>query len=404
MSCSTGNNEGIVNGNIRNDCDQGELLESPSKVMTESNSSLRLGSTQILQTSLTSFCNSKDLMEEQTIIPPEQNGLLAPIEFKNEIQNFQWLSLYQVPRDHFSVLPAVQSSTVVKSPQLLKSSPTYQSLPELASTPLLFTIDVTDTPKRENVCLKTAETYDLATDFKEFAPSGDENSRDSSMKSWMSRWISPLEPRNLQDDINEDICKTTTPRPKGGSLMSDNVIIDQDLLTSELGLLPSVGEKPSQRLIMESDIDSQCGTKTRLPLIPDDLTQRTRLFGCSNKNESCSLETVTGSASSSQLKAKIPSRSRKGCWTCRIRHKSCPEEHPICSQCNRLSLTCDYSTMRPLYMTDPYLNKMKLAQIKIVTRAFKRGILTKRRKAGKLKATVDNRGDGGNDINEQANW
>lgn len=73
-------------------------------------------------------------------------------------------------------------------------------------------------------------------------------------------------------------------------------------------------------------------------------------------------------------------RSKSGCWTCRIRHKACPEERPECSQCIRLNLLCDYSLMRPEYMTDPGLMTEKLKEIRMVTDATKRTLMCGRRK------------------------
>lgn len=77
---------------------------------------------------------------------------------------------------------------------------------------------------------------------------------------------------------------------------------------------------------------------------------------------------------------KPQKRSKHGCWTCRIRHKSCPENKPICSQCSRLNLQCDYSTTRPEYMRNPRLQKQKLQEIRIVTDALKRDLMKNCRK------------------------
>jgi C6 transcription factor Pro1 len=35
-----------------------------------------------------------------------------------------------------------------------------------------------------------------------------------------------------------------------------------------------------------------------------------------------------------------PLRSKKGCWTCRLRKKKCDEDRPYCSTCESLSITC----------------------------------------------------------------
>lgn len=71
-------------------------------------------------------------------------------------------------------------------------------------------------------------------------------------------------------------------------------------------------------------------------------------------------------------KKKIGPRSKSGCWTCRVRHKACPEERPTCSQCLRLNLNCDYSSLRPTYMVDPVLQANKLKEIRNITFKQKR--------------------------------
>jgi hypothetical protein len=42
-------------------------------------------------------------------------------------------------------------------------------------------------------------------------------------------------------------------------------------------------------------------------------------------------------------RARLPPRSRTGCWTCRTRKVKCDEGRPICGQCTRLGHHCDYS-------------------------------------------------------------
>lgn len=42
-------------------------------------------------------------------------------------------------------------------------------------------------------------------------------------------------------------------------------------------------------------------------------------------------------------RARLPPRSRTGCWTCRIRKVKCDEGRPVCGQCTRLGHVCDYS-------------------------------------------------------------
>ncbi|KAI1421287.1 fungal-specific transcription factor domain-containing protein [Xylaria sp. FL1777] len=49
---------------------------------------------------------------------------------------------------------------------------------------------------------------------------------------------------------------------------------------------------------------------------------------------------------------RVPStyRSTSGCWTCRIRRKKCDEQHPVCSGCGALNLTCHYGHEKPDWM------------------------------------------------------
>ncbi|KAI5949248.1 atg6 [Candida theae] len=65
-------------------------------------------------------------------------------------------------------------------------------------------------------------------------------------------------------------------------------------------------------------------------------------------------------------------RSKHGCWTCRIRHKGCDEEQPRCGNCKRLNLECDFSSMRPDYMSNDKLHAAKLIEIRSVTDKIKR--------------------------------
>ncbi|CCK68127.1 DNA-binding transcriptional regulator UME6 KNAG_0A04550 [Huiozyma naganishii CBS 8797] len=80
-----------------------------------------------------------------------------------------------------------------------------------------------------------------------------------------------------------------------------------------------------------------------------------------------------GSASSS-----TGTRSRTGCWICRLRKKKCTEEKPNCRNCVRLNLECFYDVMRPDFVADPAKKQMKLEEIKIHTREAKRAALKRR--------------------------
>lgn len=71
-------------------------------------------------------------------------------------------------------------------------------------------------------------------------------------------------------------------------------------------------------------------------------------------------------------------RSRSGCWICRLRKKKCTEEKPKCFNCDRLNLECCYSLLRPDFVTDETLRKAKLQEIKLNTREAKRLAMKKR--------------------------
>ncbi|PLN84601.1 sexual development transcription factor rosa [Aspergillus taichungensis] len=48
--------------------------------------------------------------------------------------------------------------------------------------------------------------------------------------------------------------------------------------------------------------------------------------------------------SSGNGKGRSITRSRSGCFTCRLRRKKCDEERPSCKACSKLGLKCDYRT------------------------------------------------------------
>lgn len=68
-----------------------------------------------------------------------------------------------------------------------------------------------------------------------------------------------------------------------------------------------------------------------------------------------------------------------GCWTCRIRHKSCPQDAERCSTCVRLGLFCDRSPTRPKYMVNKESCRKIKRDIKEITDSS-RGRLGKRKK------------------------
>ncbi|OBA19052.1 hypothetical protein METBIDRAFT_224779 [Metschnikowia bicuspidata var. bicuspidata NRRL YB-4993] len=66
-------------------------------------------------------------------------------------------------------------------------------------------------------------------------------------------------------------------------------------------------------------------------------------------------------------KEKRQRRSKQGCWTCRLRHKACPEDGDPCGACARLGLECDVSRQRPSYMVDAQNAMHRLKEIRAVT-------------------------------------
>lgn len=82
-----------------------------------------------------------------------------------------------------------------------------------------------------------------------------------------------------------------------------------------------------------------------------------------------------------EKKRRLGPRSKSGCWTCRVRHKACPEDRPSCGQCIRLNLECDYLEQRPLYMYDPTTQAAKLKEIRAITNTQKRVNFAKRKRS-----------------------
>ncbi|CCD24138.1 DNA-binding transcriptional regulator UME6 NDAI_0C04790 [Naumovozyma dairenensis CBS 421] len=84
---------------------------------------------------------------------------------------------------------------------------------------------------------------------------------------------------------------------------------------------------------------------------------------------------------------KSGQRSRSGCWICRLRKKKCTEERPTCQNCERLQLTCHYEEIKPDFVYDPELKKLKMEEIRIKTREAKR--IAMRKNANSAKAKKD---------------
>lgn len=77
-------------------------------------------------------------------------------------------------------------------------------------------------------------------------------------------------------------------------------------------------------------------------------------------------------------KAGSVTRSRTGCWICRLRKKKCSEERPNCSNCIRLNLECVYDIIKPDFIYDPDKKTEKLEEIKRRTKEAKRIAMKKK--------------------------
>ena len=76
----------------------------------------------------------------------------------------------------------------------------------------------------------------------------------------------------------------------------------------------------------------------------------------------------------------VGTRSRKGCWICRLRKKKCTEDKPSCFNCRRLNLTCLYSEKKPDFIANPAKKSKKLDEIREKTKVAKRNAMRKERK------------------------
>ncbi|AET39230.1 DNA-binding transcriptional regulator UME6 Ecym_4153 [Eremothecium cymbalariae DBVPG len=81
---------------------------------------------------------------------------------------------------------------------------------------------------------------------------------------------------------------------------------------------------------------------------------------------------------SNKKKAGAGTRSRTGCWICRLRKKKCSEERPNCSNCIRLNLECVYDIIKPDFISDPDKKSEKLDEIKRRTKEAKRMAMKKK--------------------------
>ncbi|KAK9474317.1 uncharacterized protein V1510DRAFT_401405 [Dipodascopsis tothii] len=88
------------------------------------------------------------------------------------------------------------------------------------------------------------------------------------------------------------------------------------------------------------------------------------------------------------------SRTRTGCWSCRLRRKKCSEEKPNCKVCLRLNIQCyQYSPQKPDFIEYKETGKKLLAQFRRQIRSRNRNKPRMRRTEGARDDTYSN--DGG---------
>ncbi|RFU72429.1 hypothetical protein TARUN_9825 [Trichoderma arundinaceum] len=63
-------------------------------------------------------------------------------------------------------------------------------------------------------------------------------------------------------------------------------------------------------------------------------------------------------------KAPLRSRSKRGCWTCRIRHRKCDEGHPFCKECDNRHIRCHGYGPRPSWLDNEEDVRAELSMVK----------------------------------------
>lgn len=70
-------------------------------------------------------------------------------------------------------------------------------------------------------------------------------------------------------------------------------------------------------------------------------------------------------------------RGRRGCWTCRIRHRRCDESVPNCNECSTRRIVCHgYDADAPEWMSDDKLLQRELRRIKAAVKENFRRVKT----------------------------
>lgn len=158
--------------------------------------------------------------------------------------------------------------------------------------------------------------------------------------------------------------------PKNKTLIANVPLVNksnEDENSSNIIFNHQVGKNNNLSLLMTSSTSS---LKLNSKIVND--------FDFSLKNETRQTRSRRGTVDikkqlyEPEKKRRLGPRSKNGCWTCRVRHKACPENKPTCNQCERLHLFCDYSEERPAYMIDPLLQATKLKEIRAITSQQKR--------------------------------
>lgn len=107
--------------------------------------------------------------------------------------------------------------------------------------------------------------------------------------------------------------------------------------------------------------------------------------GCDEPSRPGSTAQENSSGETQQERRRLNHRSRRGCWTCRLRHKACPEDGSPCSSCYRLNLRCDTGGSRPVYMQNRYLAAERLREIRLVTDKLRGRYIRQGRRKDSLK-------------------
>ncbi|KAL7819114.1 fungal-specific transcription factor domain-containing protein [Trichoderma gracile] len=63
-------------------------------------------------------------------------------------------------------------------------------------------------------------------------------------------------------------------------------------------------------------------------------------------------------------KGPVRSRSKRGCWTCRIRHRKCDEGFPTCKECSNRNILCHGYGPRPSWLDNEHQVRAELSIVK----------------------------------------